>query len=124
MAYTPDPSLCIVTYLTDYVKRIQPLRKGEEQLLVSHQKPYSPVHVDTVSRWIKTTLTNAGVNTEMFAAHSTRSASMSAASIRQVPLETIMRSAGWHSDRTFQKFYNFPVENTLNYGMELLDSLS
>ncbi len=124
VAYTPDPSLCIVKYLMEYVKRTRSLRQGEEQLLVSHKKPYGPVHVDTVSRWIKTTLTNAGVNTEVFAAHSTRSASTSAASIRQIPLDTIMRSAGWHSDRTFQKFYNLPVENNLNYGKELLDSLS
>ena len=62
-------------------------------------------------------------NTNVFAAHSIRSASTSAA-IKQIPLETIMKSAGWHSDRIFQKFYNLPVEHNLNYGKELLDSLS
>ena len=124
LSYTPDPSLCIVKYLLEYVKRTQTLRQGIDQLLVSHQNPYGPVHVDTVSRWIKTTLTNAGVNTDVFSAHSTRSASTSAASNKQIPLDTIMKSAGWHSDKTFQKFYNLPVENNLNYGKELLDSLS
>ena len=61
LSYTPDPSLCIVKYLLEYVKRTQTLRQGIDQFLVSHQKPYVPVHVDIVSRWIKTTLTNAGV---------------------------------------------------------------
>ena len=57
-----------VKYLIEYVKRTQFLRQGGEQLLVSHQRPYCPDHVDTVSRWIKTTLTNAVVNTKVFAA--------------------------------------------------------
>jgi hypothetical protein len=72
--------------------------------------------VDTVIRWIQTTLTNACVNTEVFAAHSTRSASTSAGSIRQIPLDTIMKSAEWHSDRTFKKI--------LQFGKEWLGSLS
>ena len=122
VAYAPDSSLCIVNCLLEYVQQTQSLRQGSDQLLVSHQKPYRPVHVDAVSRWIKIALTQA-VNTNIFAAHSTSSASTSAA-IKQIPLETIMKSAGWHSDRTFQKFYNLPVEHNLNYGKELLDSLS
>ena len=124
LSYTPDPSLCIVKYSSEYVRRTEPLRHGIDQLLVSHQKPYGPVHVDTVSRWIKTTLTKAGVNTDVFSAHSTRSASTSAAASKQIPLDIIMKSAGWHSDKTFQKFYNLPVDTNLhvNYGSELLNS--
>ena len=97
--------------------------RGSDQLLGSHQKRYRPVHVDTVSRWINSALKRAGVNTNIFTAHSTRSASTSAA-IKQIGLETIMKSAGWHSDRTFRRFLNFPVERNLNYGKELSDSLS
>ncbi len=117
VAYTPDPSLCIVKYLIEYVKRTQFPRRGTATSETSRSIRSSSCGY--VSRWIKTTLvTNAGVNT-LFAAHTTRSASTSAASTRQIPMDTIMRSAGWHSDRTFQIFYNLPVENNLNYGKGL-----
>ena len=40
LSYTPDPSLCIVEYLSEYVRRTKSLRQDIDQLLVSHQKPY------------------------------------------------------------------------------------
>ena len=122
LAYTPDPSLCVVSYLSQYVRRTQPLRQNCDQLLLSYQKPHNPVHADTVSRWIKVTLAYAGINTEVFAAHSTRSASTSAASTKKVPLDITMKSAGWYSDLNFQKFYHLPILTDLNYGNELLDA--
>lgn len=54
---------------------------------------YGPVLVDTVSRSIKATLTNAGVNTDVFPAHSTRSAPTSTAASKQIPLDIVMKSA-------------------------------
>ena len=53
---------------------------------------YGPVHVDTVSRSIKATLTNAGVNTDVFHAHSTRSAPTSTAASKDIPLDIVMKS--------------------------------
>ena len=35
-----------------------------------------------------------------------------------------MKSAGWHTDRTFQNIYQVPVQAHINYGEELLKSLS
>ena len=121
LSYAPDPSTCIVKYLTKYVR--QELRQGNVQLLLSFQKPHRPAQADTVSRWIKITLKSAGINIDGFGAHSTRSAFTSAASSKQIPLDTIMKSAGWYSDIAFQKFYTLPLQHELNVGKELLDSL-
>ena len=45
----------------------------------------------------------------MFAAHSTRSASVSKASAKDVPVHESMARAGWKSAETFHKYYNKPV---------------
>ena len=78
-AYAPDVSLCIVKHLQHYRERTDILRGDVKQLFVSYTKPHKAVFPDTVSRWIKTTLAGAGIDTSKYGAHSTRSASTSAA---------------------------------------------
>ena len=67
------------------------LRKGETQLLLCHTKPYGAASKDTISRWIKTVIMKAGVDTSVFKPHSTRSAAMSAAKVSK---DHIMTTAG------------------------------
>ena len=50
-----------------------------DQLFIGITKPYAPVQACTIARWVKTVLKDAGINTSVFTAHSTRSASTSAA---------------------------------------------
>ena len=88
------------------VKRISPFRQGGSHLLLSYRKPNKP---DTVSNWMKRVLRKSGIGTGLFSAHSTRSASTSSAKAAQIPVDTIMSSAGWSNHDTFQKFYNLPV---------------
>ena len=85
-----------------------------DTLLISFIKPYHKVSTDTIARWIKTVLHLAGIDTSIFKAHSTRSASTSAATKLGVPLQDIMSSAGWSSNSTFGKFYNKDVVQTSN----------
>ena len=93
-------------YSTDSLK---PLRGDCKQLLFSFQKPYQAVSKDTVSRWLKLVLKQAEIDISMFKAHSTRAASTSAAAASNIPLSTIMASAGWSNADTFSKFYNKSV---------------
>ena len=51
----------------------------------------------------------AGIDTEAFSAHSTRSASTSKARMVGVSLEDIVRAANWSSTSTFSRFYHRPV---------------
>lgn len=111
--------LCIVTHLRHYLKVTETLRKGK-QLFISFMKPHNEVSRDTISRWIKTVLELAGVDISQFAAHSTRSASTSAAFNRDVPIDCIMNAAGWTQQSTFAKFYCKPV-TVKSLGQSVLD---
>ena len=91
-AYAPDVSLCIVKHLQQYLKRTDILRGDVKQLFISYTKPHKAVSPDTVSRWIKTTLVDAGIDTSKYSAHSTRSASTSAAKGNNIFIATIMKS--------------------------------
>ena len=78
------------------------------------------MHHDTVSRWIKNVFEKAGVNTKVFSAHSTRAAAASAAHSNNVPISTIVEAAGWSRESTFQKFYDKPVKDVVNFGDQLV----
>lgn len=76
----PDKDLCVVKCLEVYIHRTAHLRDCDsDTLLVSFMKPYRKVSTDTIARWIKTVLRLAGIDTSICKAHSTRSASTSAA---------------------------------------------
>ena len=122
-AYAPDVSLCIVKHFQHYLKRTEVLRGDVKQFFVSYTKPHKAVSPDTVSRWIKTTLAGAGIDTSKYGAHSTRSASTSAAKGNSISIATIMKSAGWSQESTFTKFYHKPVEHRANFGAELLKAV-
>ena len=55
---------------------------------------------------LKKTLKQAGINTDLFKAHSTRSASSSKASVDGVPLAEILKRGSWPHHSTWQRFYN------------------
>ena len=109
IAYTPDPKLCVVACIKEYIKRTSSIRGQEAQLQLSWMKPHSSISQDTLSRWIKIVLCNAGVDMTLFKPNSARSASTSAAACLGVNMQTIMKTAGWANTETFAKFYNKPV---------------
>ena len=60
---------CVYTYLKEYLARTEKLRGQETQLLISFQKPYKGVSTDTIGRWAKTVLSQAGIDTAIFSAY-------------------------------------------------------
>ena len=78
-------------------------------LFLSVNKPHKPISPSTIARWLKTILSKAGVDTEIFKAHSVRSASTSAAAMAGITTEDILKAADWSSETVFQKFYHKPV---------------
>lgn len=121
-AFTEDKAICPVNVLKEYVARTLPLRKNTPQLLLSYQKPHKPVSSETIGNWIKKTLTRTGIDIKVFGAHSTRSASTSAAKMGNIPISTIMNAAGWSNTTTFSKFYDKPIDSGQkeNFGHSLL----
>ena len=119
-SYPLDKRLCIVELLSAYVKRTAPLRKETKQLLICHAEPHGPASRDTISRWIKQTMKDAGIDTTVFKPDSTRGASTSAAKALNVPVQVIMNTAGSRSDSTFAKFHDRPVLTANNFAAAIL----
>jgi hypothetical protein len=62
----------------------------------------------------------AGIEKNIFEAHSTKGASTSKANKLGLSVEQIMKIANWKSATTFQNFYNKPVEGDSEFGNTVL----
>ena len=108
-AYPANKKLCIVTNLRKYLELTFKLRGPFVQLFISFNPRHKPVTVSTISRWVGKTLKQAGIDTNIFHPHSTRSASCSKAHFKGLSLDEIRKSGGWSNTHTFGLFYNKPV---------------
>ncbi len=81
-AYAPDRRLCIVTVLTEYIERTKNPRGTITQLLLTHRAPVRAASRDTIRRWIRDVMSNAGIDMNIFTPHSTRAASTSKAATK------------------------------------------
>lgn len=81
-------------------------------------KPHNPITAPTLGRWLRMVLKNAGIDTDIFKAHSVRGTSTTAA-VNSVPLDDVMKMADWSCVSTFQKFYYKPFFKT-NYAHSVL----
>ena len=116
--FKEKPEICIAKTLDQYISRTKSLRKDENQLLISCKKPYKAVGTQTVSRWIKNVLKEAGI--EDYTAHSTRHASSSKALAQGLNVNIIKKAAGWApNSNTFAKFYNRPLEAEDNFARKV-----
>jgi hypothetical protein len=119
-AYPPDRRLCCITVLKEYLKRTESLRKNHCSLFISYVKPYNPVSKSTISRWLKTFMCKSGIDINKYYVHSIRAASASKAKLLCIPIDNILKSAGWSSARTFAKFYDKQVEAGLDFQTAVL----
>ena len=90
-----ESKLCVCKTIDSYLERRNVWGVEESQFLVSHIKPHKPVSPSTVSRWLGQVLAMAGINTEVFKAHSTRAASSSKAEVTGVSLTDIIKQGHW-----------------------------
>jgi hypothetical protein len=115
LQFPQDKKLCVVEHLRLYLARTKDLRGDNTQLLLSFIKPNAPVSKATIARWVKTVLQQAGIDASKYSAHSSRAASTTSANAKGIPLQEIMKCAGWSSDTTFKRFYLIPVQQ-MNFG--------
>ena len=53
-----------MSYLREYLTRTESVRNSEHtSLFLSYSKPHHPVCKSTISRWVKTVVTKAGIDT-------------------------------------------------------------
>lgn len=118
------PEICPTTTLSAYLDLTQTLRNNEDNLFLSLKKPHKNVTAQTLSRWIKSTLSLCGIDVSVFTAHSTRHAATSKAHRLGVNLDLIRKTAGWSgSSNTFGRFYNRAIvtQNSLPFAATLIN---
>ena len=119
LASYKDEKLCIVHLMREYLRRTKSSRTSP-QLLLCYVKPFGAASRSTIARWFKTMLNKAGVNMQAFTPHSVRSASTSKAFAANVPLETLLKQAGWSNAKTFAKFYHKPIKDSTAFSKAIL----
>lgn len=108
--YPPLDKLCPLTTLVAYLKRTEIIRGNEKRLFLSSKKPHGPVCRATIARWVRDVMGDAGIDTSVYAPHSARSATVSKAIQKGVPVETVISRAGWKSGCCFAEYYLKPIE--------------
>ena len=119
-AYKHDIKLDVHHLLINYIKVTEQLRGDITQLFITYSKPHRPTSRDTLGRWLREVMQTAGIDIKKYTAHSTRSAAVSAAQNKNLPVEVILQTAGWTSENTFAQFYNKPVENPPSFAETIL----
>ncbi|XP_045187813.2 uncharacterized protein LOC123545546 [Mercenaria mercenaria] len=119
--FKQNEKLCVVECLRHYLIVTSSLRQST-QLFVALKKPHNPVTKSTIARWIKTLLKFAGIDMTIFKPHSVRAAACSAVE-GHIPIDTILKTAGWTRKSNFRKFYDRPVKCNDEFGHTLLSKL-
>ena len=107
-SYQDQASLDVVHCVRVYLRRTVEWRtsKDRHQLLLATVAPHKPVVTSTVSNWLKQLMGAAGIDTQKYQGHSTRSASTSKARAAGLSVAEIVERANWSNARTFNRFYN------------------
>ena len=115
--YIEDPLICPIECFNTYVSRTNQFRSVDgqglfvpAQLFLGISKPHAPIKACSIARWIKCTLSSAGIDTKKFSAHSTRGATTSKAVEGGATLTEVLQQADWSTARTFHGFYFRPSQ--------------
>ncbi|XP_066937018.1 uncharacterized protein [Clytia hemisphaerica] len=97
--FAREPKLCPILHLKHYIARVEKLRNSDN-LFVSYIRPHKMVSKDNISRWCKQMIANAGIDTNLYTAHSHTT---SKCKTSNMSLTEILKKAGWSNARTFAK---------------------
>ena len=121
---TDIEELNVMLCVKEYMERTKVYRIDDSynQLFLSF-KSFKPVTKQSLARWLKETLKLAGINTELFTAHSYRGAGLSSAFSKGATLQQIVEAGNWASAETFKRFYNAPIKAS-DIGNLILEEVS
>ena len=100
-AFPPDERRCPLAALQAYCSLTERYRRQPGPLFLTSRRSFGPASKDTLARWVKITLAEAGIDVSRFTAHSTRSTSTTAARLRGVDLARILAAGHWTRTSTF-----------------------
>ena len=104
-----EESLDVKKYVQAYMDATKPLRGDNcDQLFISWITK-KPVSKQTISRWLKLVLQEAGIDTSIFKGHSYRGAGLSKAYNKGASISQIVAAGNWSDQRMFEIYYNAPI---------------
>nr|CAI5869185.1 unnamed protein product [Callosobruchus analis] len=112
--FSGNKSICPASTLLKYIDATEGLRQNEDYLFLTYAGKHRRATKQTISRWVKCTLKEAGVETFLFKPHSTWHSAASAAKRAGISIEEICRTA------TFARFYERPLQDTGNFSLSIL----
>lgn len=113
--FKDNPNICPATTLLSYLDITRDIRGTCKRLFITFKKPYHTACSTTLSRWIKSSLSEGGIDVGIFSAHSTRHAATSKASDGGLSIEVIRKAAGWSEGSScFARFYKRPIISNTN----------
>ena len=118
-AYPPDQCLCVVTTICCYLDRTAGIRGSITRFFLTTNAPVRLASRDTIRRWTRNVMRDAGIALTIFSPHSTRSASSSKASLT-LPVSTILATVGWSCESVFAKFYKRPLSRRTDFARAVL----
>lgn len=121
VSYRDNVCICPVAHIQHYLEETKAIRGSQTEFFISYAPPYKAVKSSTIAKWVVMFLKECGVNTKVFSAHSTRSASTSKSLKNGLSLQDLGKAAGWSGSSTFRKIYNKPIVQ--NFGDSLLQKL-
>ena len=105
--YPDNSKICPYTTLKDYMSTCRN-RSLCFEFWVTTTPPYGPAHPDTLRRWAKTLLKDAGIEIDLFSVHSTRGVVSTRAVEQGEPLDLVMQKCAWASSSAFYEHYYRP----------------
>ena len=108
-----------------YINLTSPTSRNEsngQALFVGASSPHSVVSNSTIGRWIKSCLSSAGIDTNVYSAHSTRGSAASKAFANGVSVSSILLNGHWARESTFACFYHRPTINDSGIQDSILQS--
>ena len=87
--------------------------KGEPSVFfLSYVSPHKPISKPRLAGWVKEVLKLAGVDTQIFTAHSVRGAASSKAFLHGLSVREVLDHGSWSRESTWQRFYHREVDST------------
>lgn len=117
-----DVRLCVFNCLKSYIDKTEKLRDSLN-LFIQTRKPFKKATTQTISKWLKETLNEAGININEFSSHSFRHASTSKAAHLGVSIDSIYKCAGWtDKSKIFAMFYKRPIMKQNSFASAILSN--
>lgn len=121
--YRNNVKICPASTLTHYLDVTKTKRGSIQELFISlNLNKCKAVCKQTLSNWVRETLSAAGIDTSVFKAHNAHHAANSAAKRLGVDMSVILKTAQWSSESTFARFYDRPLINeNSNFALSILN---